>query len=979
MSINDIVVANLKYNMPYFINNKSQFNLEPNTGDGLRDCQLGAIWSLKSFKTHGNNEVASLISMPTGSGKTAIMMAACFELNLRKILIVVPSKILRRQIYNQFKTLQILKNQGCLNNATEIVPVYEVTSRKNSRQEWEEILTNHDVIVSHPNSISPYYQGLSPIPKDLIDAVFMDEAHHEPAPTWQSLNRFYNSQLKVFFTATPFRRDRKRMKAKLIYHYSLEKALETEILRPIEFRGESTGNHPANSNEALIETAINVFREERVTNPSSSILIRTDRIDDAINLVTLYNNAGFNVDVIHYKRSSSVNESLIEKVKIGELDGLVCVGIASEGLDIPNLKVAVLHTSPRSIPYTIQFLGRISRTPLDQEGPAKLIANTDMVRGEVRRLYKSDSSWSVLIPQIVDEQMRLARHYRSSQAIEEDFQMPELNVYFSAIVYSTPALFSFQNEILSKTNNFEIIHYEQVSDDSPLIVITSYNKPLDWASREIYIKDLLDVHILYYAADHNLLFELTTSEIALESFRESIINVDLAPITHGRIFKTLSQFSQSDYLMVGMRNSALTGSSHPSYKTLIGSSVQSAIRTSEGKVFGIGHAVLRLDEENTWGIATRRGRVWAIKRGTAEEFKEWCDQLCTLIEDGPIITNLPGLSFLATTEPAISIEELPVAIIPDDIFFKAYNVTISIANHVPIRNFTPVITGKSLQDNNTKLFGSIQLLDTSFDFIFDLNGDKMWTVKNAHDIKVFAERRDETLVDKNIEDLNNEFPPSIILPDGSIIVGRNKIIPNISIEDLPNEIWKTKRWNGCNIRSEAYEENPVNDLPVINHTIELLRPSLIQGKDLVILDDGAHEIADLIYFDTSNSTIHFIHCKYSGSDNPGCRKSDCDELFAQAMRSIHWISSPILMDRLNNRIMNTQNSQIVFGSKGILETLSQNYRVNNWKFNIILVQPGFRIEQVSDKARANNNVYELAIPMFERIVGSNGTLEIWGN
>jgi superfamily II DNA or RNA helicase len=964
--------------MPYFIDNKHQFNLEPQIGDGLRECQLGAIWALKSYKTNGNNEVASLVSMPTGSGKTAIMMAACFELDLRKILIVVPSKILRRQISNQFRDLQILKNQSCLRNDSEAVSVYEVTNRKKTRQEWEEIIETHDVLVAHPNSISPYYKGLAPIPEDLIDAIFMDEAHHEPAPTWQSLNSFYKTQLKVFFTATPFRRDRKRMRAKLIYHYSLEQALVKNILRPIEFRGESLGNHPADSNEALLETAINVFQEERLVNPNSSILIRTDRIEEANNLVTLYNDNGFNVDVIHSKRTASINENLIERVKSGDLDGLVCVGIASEGLDIPNLKVAVLHATPRSIPYTIQFLGRISRTPINQEGPAKLIANTDSVRGEVRRLYKSDSSWRVLIPQIVDEQMQLARHYRSSQAKEEDFQMPELNVYFSALVYSTPDQFTFQNQILSKSNSFEIIHYEQENNEAPLIVVTAYNKPIDWASREIYIEDLLDVHILYHASDHNLLFELTTSEIALASFKQSILNVELPTITHGRLFKTLSQFSQSDYLMVGMKNSASAGSSHPSYKTFVGSSVQAAIRASEGRVFGTGHAVLRLDEENTWGVATRKGRVWAMKRGTAEEFKDWCDQLCTLISDGPIITNLPGLSFLATTEPATSIDEIPIAIIPDDLFFKAYNITISIANNEPVRNFTPIIKGEALQDNNTKLIGSIRILDSNFEFIFDLDGEKLWSVKNAQDVSVFAERRDKTIIDKNIEDVLNEYPPSLALPNGSIIVGRNKVIPNTSIEDLPDEIWKVKGWGGCNIRSEAYNENAIGNVPVINHTIELLRPSLVE-EDIIFLDDGAHEIADLIYFDTSNSTIHFIHCKYSGKDNPGCRKSDCDELFAQAMRSIHWISSPILLDRLNSRLANAKNSQIVFGTEEIFDTLSQNYRVNNWKFNIILVQPGFRLSKASDKNRANNNIYEFAIPLYERIIGSNGTLEIWGN
>jgi hypothetical protein len=276
------------------------------------------------------------------------------------------------------------------------------------------------------------------------------------------------------------------------------------------------------------------------------------------------------------------------------------------------------------------------------------------------------------------------------------------------------------------------------------------------------------------------------------------------------------------------------------------------------------------------------------------------------------------------------------------------------------------------------LIGSIRILDSNFEFIFDLDGEKLWSVKNAQDVSVFAERRDKTIIDKNIEDVLNEYPPSLALPNGSIIVGRNKVIPNTSIEDLPDEIWKVKGWGGCNIRSEAYNENAIGNVPVINHTIELLRPSLVE-EDIIFLDDGAHEIADLIYFDTSNSTIHFIHCKYSGKDNPGCRKSDCDELFAQAMRSIHWISSPILLDRLNSRLANAKNSQIVFGTEEIFDTLSQNYRVNNWKFNIILVQPGFRLSKASDKNRANNNIYEFAIPLYERIIGSNGTLEIWGN
>ena len=116
--------------MSYFIDNKSSFQLEPTNKSGLRKCQLGAIWALKSHFITSSNNIASLISMPTGSGKTALMMATCFELNLKKVLIVVPSKILRGQLSDQFKSLKVLKDAGCLLDNAPEVKVFEVTKRQ---------------------------------------------------------------------------------------------------------------------------------------------------------------------------------------------------------------------------------------------------------------------------------------------------------------------------------------------------------------------------------------------------------------------------------------------------------------------------------------------------------------------------------------------------------------------------------------------------------------------------------------------------------------------------------------------------------------------------------------------------------------------------------------------------------------------------------------------------------------------------------
>jgi superfamily II DNA or RNA helicase len=964
--------------MSFFIDNKEFFKLQPETGTGLRNCQLGAIWALKSHFTTSSNEVASLISMPTGSGKTALMMAACFELNLKKILIVVPSKILRGQVYKQFKTLQILKSSNCLSSKIPELKVYEATKRQSTREQWEVIINEYDVIVGHPNCISPYFKDVEPIPADLIDAVFMDEAHHEPAETWRKINNFYSDSKRIFFTATPFRRDRKRMKAKLIYHYSIEKALEDKIMREVSFVGEQVGIQ--DTDEALMKSAQTVFRKERKTNKNAAILIRTDSIEDSVHLTQLYNKNGFKVDCIHSKRSSAVNLELVNKVKNNELDGLVCVGIASEGLDIPNLKVAVLHATPRSIPYTIQFLGRISRQPDGQVGNATLIANKDEVKGEVYRLYKSDKTWGLLIPELIDEQMLIARHYKSSQAKEDDFQMPELNVYFSALIYETSDDFTFEEDkIIAAKTPFEILKIEQQSQDSPLVIISTQDKPIDWASGQIHIEDLLDVHIYYHHPDSNLLFELTTSELALASFKKELIKGDLKTLPHSRLYKILSQFDQSDYIMVGMKNAVSKGASQPSYKTVVGSSVQSSVRSSEGRVFSTGHALLKLDPKNTWGIATRKARVWAMKRGTAEEFKNWCDSLVDLIQDGPLMNTLPGLSFLASSEPIDKISEKPIAIIPNDLFFRAYSTIIDVEGiEQPIRDCIPEINPISLDNNTNTLICQLILEDLEFELTMNLSENKIWKLNSMKSILIRADKSETDIILKPLEDIFNEYYPSLVMRNGEVIEGGNKITPNREIEKLPINIWKEIDWSGCDIQIERYEDKPVvNKLSVINKTIELIKADFVSGSDVLILDDGANEIADLIWFQQSTNQVHLIHCKASHKSKPGCRKSDCDILFTQAMRSIHWVSAISLIERLKVRIKG--NSRLLLTNQVTWDALADSFKINNWNFNIILPQPGFKIKEVSKQDKNNNNIYELAIPMYERILGSLASLEIWGS
>ncbi len=137
-----------------------------------------------------------------------------------------------------------------------------------------------------------------------------------------------------------------------------------------------------------------------------------------------YNAAGFKVGIIHSNREDSENLCVINEVKAGKLDGLISVGMASEGLDIPLLKIAILHRTPKSIPYTIQFLGRISRQPKEQVGNALLIANVDEVRERFIVYIIPMKHGQSLFLNLLMKKTRKARFYRTAIIDEEDLYYP---------------------------------------------------------------------------------------------------------------------------------------------------------------------------------------------------------------------------------------------------------------------------------------------------------------------------------------------------------------------------------------------------------------------------------------------------------------------------------------------------------------------------------------------------------------------------
>src|SRR5690606_5316827 len=65
--------------------------------------------------------------------------------------------------------------------------------------------------------------------------LFIDEAHHIPAATWDDFRAGFGEKPILQFTATPFRQDGKTIDGKIIFNYPLKKAQEENYFKKITF------------------------------------------------------------------------------------------------------------------------------------------------------------------------------------------------------------------------------------------------------------------------------------------------------------------------------------------------------------------------------------------------------------------------------------------------------------------------------------------------------------------------------------------------------------------------------------------------------------------------------------------------------------------------------------------------------------------------------------------------------------------------
>ncbi|MCC6836673.1 MAG: DEAD/DEAH box helicase family protein [Cytophagales bacterium] len=941
--------------MSYFANHYKDVSF-PDSEDGLRNAQLGAIHSICAHFSIHSKEPA-IVTLPTGTGKTAVLIMSAFLLKAKKVLVLSSTILVRGQIVNEFQKLVTLKRQKVLPSDLEEPKVIEISSPLLTTADWQR-LDDFDVVVGFPANMYPGIEnGLTP-QLDLFDLILVDEAHHSPAKTWQGLLDYFSKAKKILFTATPFRRDRREVPGKLIYNYPLSRAKEDRVFGQVGY----IAVNPATGESqdlAIARATEKVFNEDRAAGLDHYVLIRTEKLEHAKQLLKVYQeNTKLNIRKIDSSQTYSYILKTIKALKDKKLDGIICVNMLGEGFDFPNLKIAAIHAHHKSLAVTLQFIGRFTRTNAPNIGTAKFLSTqADITLGK-QQLYFEGAIWDELIVSLSEDRVEIEDEAKSvvesfvlneNQEVEsEEFNLYNINPFFHVKVYRVN---DFKIDNVLNVRGQEIIYHFKSEENSMVVFITKEVKKPKWLNSDDLINTKHFIFMLYYFEEEGLLF--LHSSIRTVQFYDALIDqftTSYERIPKEDINKVLSNLRDIDFFNIGMQNRA--ADSGESYKTITGSSAQNAIKKSDGRMYSNGHiyAKAKTEDDSSLTIGYSSGaKLWSNAYLKVNEFINFCQVFGKKINSNAVVKTNTGFDMLPIGKP---VQEFPSDV---------YSITWDYSTFQD----APIL----YKCKDDEIISEHQLLD------FELVLDKSKSTSKIAFIKLESDKlsldvsfsfTDHFKLDEGsefeyrIHDLSlteylNEYSLKFFLTDFSI-VHHHEWLPTPAEGELhyDGNLITIFDWAGYNIDiTREFYDTPAEKLA--NGSRESIHEGLLAylkktDASIIIYDHGTGEMADYVTLKEVDTAIEIelYHAKKSGGTDEGDRVTDVYDVCGQANKSLIWTTNrQTFLKKLQLRVEGKETSKFIKGNLSECESMLAKGKI--LKFTIHVVQPGITKAGLSEK------------------------------
>ncbi len=926
--------------------NAIKFNVTP----GLRSAQLGALFSIKSHWIVSDDPAT--IVMPTGTGKTETMIATVVSEKIGRTFIIVPTNLLRKQTAEKFTTFGILQDIGVIksNAIKPTVTLLKTTPKK--LVELKEILDKSNIIVTTMSLLQRFPDEYLKSINETCNTLIVDEAHHIAANTWATVKYKLRKLKCLQFTATPFRNDGKKVDGKIIYNFPLSLAQKQRYFQQIDFLPIQEFDEQ-NGDMAIAKAATNKLDSDLKAGYNHLILVRAK---DKSSANRLYSNIyqpffkKYNPVLIHSDISKKERIASMKALKDGSSRIVVCVDMLSEGIDIPSLKIAAVHDKYKSLPITLQFIGRFARSSKGL-GSATVITNiaNDDLNESLRALYAQDSDWNDLLHIISSREIGKELLL---QELAEGFNGPslrgikinQLRPKISMVAYNTHET-EWNPEAINKVFDPDKCFFTVNNDSGIIVIIEKLDSKVEWTTFKGIGDSKWNLHLIYWNPKIKMFFINSTNKSISDTLADALFRSS-TKISGENVFRCLDGIKRLMLGTVGLK-SVINGPIR--YKMFAGIDIAEGITESQketsfkSNLFGTGY---RGNGKISIGCSYK-GRIWSWWVESINFWMDWCNDIASRLQNEdidaskilkgaliPVVINERPMSVPYGIEWPIDLDlindsrylitcgvkEYPIYEL--DIKLKNYNesgpIRFTVGNDSVYEEYELDIKDKKYEFKTTKSAGLI--------------------IKQSHHEYKMAE-------------FFNEFPPRIKFVDQSLLEG-NLLVKITATPPIFNKDYLyTWDWTGTDIHKESQGINRDKN-SIQYHVIQNL---ISEDKFSIIFDDDASgEIADVVSIIESHDSIsvHFYHCKYAHGESPGGRVADLYEVCGQAEKSIKWCQEPpAIIDRLMKREslrMQSDRTRFEVGNLRKLREIRNKMRVLPTKIEIFIVQPGIDASALTD-------------------------------
>ena len=863
-------------------------------GRGLRNAQRGAIYAIASHNTLYSKESA-IVVMPTGAGKTAVIMVAPYILQKHKVLIVTPSIMVRGQIFDDFSTLRTLKHIGVFGEQNDCPNTYELKTAYSEAQ--KQGILDAVVVIATPQVALTLTESEI---RTCFDYVIIDEAHHVPAETWQRILSNMSHTDSLLVTATPFRLDKKAIKGRTIYSYPLSRAYQDGIFGEISY---IPIEEAPNKDILIASEAERIFLNDREQGYAHYLMVRTDTKAKAKQLELLYrNHTNLRLRRIDSSTTYKSVQKTIEELREAKIDGIICVNMLGEGFDFPNLKIAAIHEPHKSLASTLQFIGRFARTNATNIGNAKFIAmNDEQLKIENRKLFSTDAVWQDMIIDMSEKKIgddlaaqdAIKQFVKDEGTIDTHVSLHNIRPNCHAKVFRVTGFFidrkfpdacQVGNEVYRDHVNNTIVAITQ-NKESPIWLEGTQVNDID---------NLL--YIVHYQSSTSLLFiySQNKSEIFYNSIAEAFAT-GVTRIPRNEMHRVLGEMTNFEFFNTGMQNRYAENGE--SYRIYAGSNTAAAIDETTGKMRSAGHAFCKaLKEDTPVTIGYSSGsKIWSSTYLSIPEYIAWCDECGTRIANSSIVVKT-NTNYDLLPLPQ-KLKEYPINIIfcffNEQTYASPPSVSLSGVLTPPYLLTDVMLRITAVDKSRITIIAEIDNIKETI--LCDLEGQY-----TSSSTSLFVRDGKNRL---SLSEYFSLYPLQFKTTDDTLITGNEVLVGNhdavvFSADNIHPIDWKRY---GTNIRQEY--STGTSKTKSIQDTVQLILEADAEYQYL-IFDHGTGEIADFIAIKEADSSINvsMFHVKAMKAANFNSDVNDIYEVFQQAIKSSIWLKTKsVLMQKIISR------------------------------------------------------------------------------